>query len=200
MHPWPRGIVGIVIDAKGVEDAKENPAIAFEYMEGFTPPPPPVVNNKRNPKPQLRTLATGSTVATPTAVKRKRIGAVAVPSTASGHTPSMMADTPTTLKGQQPTELAPVARVQQDTATDPRVHQGSPPFRNTPIAAARSPAGQHSQYFAAATPTRDDGPPPPLSDSVTPPRQIQVSASSGRKLPPHDPNSVARVQGVDDYQ
>lgn len=34
LHPWPPGIVGISIDARGVSDAKSNPSIDFEYAPG----------------------------------------------------------------------------------------------------------------------------------------------------------------------
>lgn len=39
LHKWPNNIRGIATDARGVSDSKENPAINFEFVEGFSPPP-----------------------------------------------------------------------------------------------------------------------------------------------------------------
>lgn len=58
LHKWPNHIQGIVVDARGVNDSRDNPDIAFEYVDGFTPPNM-AKKGKPKPKPQLRTLETG---------------------------------------------------------------------------------------------------------------------------------------------
>lgn len=71
LHKWPTHIQGIVIDARGVSDSKENPDIKFDYTAGFTPPK---MNqkSKSKPIPQMRSLSTGGAPPPDHAVKRPR--------------------------------------------------------------------------------------------------------------------------------
>lgn len=69
MHQWPKHITGVVIDACGVHDSKEIPGVDFEYTEGYTPLPKTNAQSKKQPIPQLRTLATSGSLPPNQAVK-----------------------------------------------------------------------------------------------------------------------------------
>lgn len=149
LHACPKGVIGISIDARGVNDPKDNPDINFDYEEGFEPPQ--LGNHKNNTRPQLRSFATGGTVASLPAPKTP----ASIPSNSSKHCIDTCTQSnrrtgnppPPSQHGAQSTPKAP-----HNPTTDrfSLVHD-SPAFATPHPHTEKSPAGHMSQYFTSPT-------------------------------------------------
>lgn len=56
LYTWPSKVTGINIDARGVQNLRDNPKISFDYVQGYEAP---VVSNDRNKTIVVRSFATG---------------------------------------------------------------------------------------------------------------------------------------------
>lgn len=150
LHKWPKYIEGISIYARGVSGPKENPYIDFDYSDGYTPPPMNM-QSKRQPNPQLRTLATGGTLPPTHAAKRARQEA-----------PHQNANTPQDTAGNDVQQMennesarathkgATIAATQNsEVPTTPLIRRSteSPAYLQTPTDHGNALEGQNSQYF-----------------------------------------------------
>lgn len=200
LHQWPKKIIGVSLDARGVSDPKDNPDIAFEYTEGFTPPPLTNKQTRKQLNPRLRALATGGTLPPKPAVKRPRQSALDI---------GVPTDLVAAMQDEVVTEeLGVAADTINSTHPQPlrtpesRNPRESPVFRQTPLEHITSLTGQHSQYFSASTPSRDTAPVPPGPETPaaekTVNNHIQVSAS-GTKMRPLDPRASSRTRGVEEH-
>lgn len=200
LHQWPKHVIGVSLDARGVNDSNENPDIAFEYTEGFDPPPRTNKQTKKQLNPQLRAMATGGTLPSKQAVKRQR------QSELEEDPPFDL--TATMLEEPAPSTIEPApammnhAHLQPPATPEVRKACESPAFRQTPLEHITAPAGQHSQYFSTETPSRGTarmtpGPSTPAAEKTIN-IHIQVSAS-GTKLRPLDPRASTRTRGVEEH-
>lgn len=196
LYQWPRHIEGVYIDARGAEEARENPKISFEYEAGYES----LANSTQSRQVTTRSYATGGTLKTAQAQKRLRTeDADAAPEPARETDIQQQQlrllsmedlETPAnSKKNKAPGTSTPAA--QRSGQADPST-MTSPPFNDTMTSIQESPAPHLSQYYGG--PTGSPNPPPhtPAEEG----EQIQVTQSS-RKINIHGPRASSRTDGVE---
>lgn len=199
-YNWPKHIIGISIDARGVHNPKDSPKIDFEYVQGFEAPEYNKNNNARSVT--VRSLATGRTLPPVKAVKRLRTdGQVTAPAAGTAE------------EGNQcGTQIMTVGDITTPAPSNARnlTIPLTPAASTTGTAAAGSSSAESPPYRPAAadlgtcTPARElsfhygDANPPPPTPRTPASAHIQMS-QSGRKLPAQGPRSGSRNSGVEQY-
>lgn len=189
IHAWPRGIIGVTIDAHDISDSKANPSIDFDCEPGFDPPPD---NKERNTTLQVKSLATGGTPMPGQAQKRARQMQAEPNQNTAPPQPTQTGTDTAPLPAAPAPEIS--GRNAQATPVQPRERadvamntEGGEPqaYEISPIAITGSPKRHLVKYFPSPTPARRNPRNPQRAAA-----SASTSTDTTTRPAPDDPNGA----------